>query len=96
MCQNSAVGIVTILGVLEIVVCLPAGVRGFSTHQDTLTRPWSNHSSVQWVPEDLSTRKKWAGPKLGHLPPTNAEIKKNLNFAAIPPNTFEMRGGCKD
>jgi hypothetical protein len=29
MCQNSAVGIVTILGVWEIVVCLPAGTGDF-------------------------------------------------------------------
>jgi hypothetical protein len=71
---------------------LPSGRgKGISVHQDTLTRPWSNHTSVQRVPEYLSTRKKWAGRKLGYLPPTNAKIKKKWNFAAIPPKAFKAK-----
>ena len=45
-------------------------------HQGTLTRNWSNYTSVQRVPEDQSIRENWAGRKRDHLPPTNAEIKK--------------------
>jgi hypothetical protein len=48
----------------------------------TSSRPalGSTRTRIQWVPEALSPRVKLSGCEAYHLPPTSAEIKKNVDL----------------
>jgi hypothetical protein len=73
------------------IIWLRIGTSGWllwTQHTSSRLAQGSKQPPIQWVSGALSSVVKRPGREAGHLPPTNAEVKKTWIYTSIPPHVF--------